>query len=62
MVDQAFKIKDACGNALTNNIIIDAGAGRTIDNSQCAIIDTDYGAIELMLGDTCKWFTLGFIN
>jgi hypothetical protein len=62
MPDQAFKIKDACGNALINNIIIDAGVGRTIDDSRCAVINTDYGAVELMLGSTCKWFTLGFLN
>jgi hypothetical protein len=59
---QAFKIKDAYGNALTNNIIINAGAGRTIDGSQCATINTNYGAVQLMLGTTCKWFTLGFLN
>lgn len=62
MNNQAFKIKDAYGNALINKITIDAGIGRTIDDSQCATIDTDYGAIELMLGSTCKWFTLGFVN
>jgi hypothetical protein len=59
---QTFKIKDAYGNALTNNIIINAGSGRTIDGSQCALINTNYGALELMFGTTCKWFILGFIN
>jgi hypothetical protein len=59
---QAFKFKDVCGNALTSNIIIDSGAGRTIDGSRCAIINTNYGAMEVMFGATCKWFNLSFIN
>ena len=62
LTGQVFKIKDACGNALTNNIIVDSGAGRTIDDSRCALINTDYGALELMLGATCKWFSLAFVN
>ena len=62
LTGQVFKIKDAYGNALTNNIIINAGSGRTIDGSQCALINTNYGALELMFGATCKWFNLAFIN
>jgi hypothetical protein len=59
---QAFKIKDACGNALANNIIVNAGSGKIIDGSQCALINTDYGALELVYGATNKWFSLAFVN
>jgi hypothetical protein len=60
-VGWAVKIKDR-GDALTNNITIDAGGGKTIDGSQCAVINTDYGALELVYGDTNEWFSLAFIN
>lgn len=59
---QVFKIKDVCGNALVNNIIVDAGSGRVIDNARCGLINTDYGALELMYGVTDKWFSLAFVN
>ena len=59
---QAFKIKDACGNALSIPIVVDSGAGKTIDGSQCALINTDFGALELMYGATNKWYSLAFIN
>ena len=59
---QAFKIKDACGNALAAPITIDASSGLTIDGSQCALINTDYGALELVYGATNEWFSLAFVN
>ena len=59
---QAFKIKDACGNALAAPITIDASSGLTIDGSQCALINTDYGALELVYGATNEWFSLAYIN
>jgi len=59
---QVFKIKDAIGTALSTNIIINAGSGKTIDGSQCALINTDYGALELVYGATNKWFSLAFVN
>jgi parallel beta-helix repeat protein len=59
---QAYKIKDISGNALSNNIIVNAGTGRVIDNAQCALINTDFGALEVMLGATCKWYSLSFVN
>jgi len=59
---QAFKIKDACGNALAAPIIVDASSGLTIDGSQCALINTDYGALELVYGATNEWFSLAFVN
>jgi hypothetical protein len=55
----AVKIKDK-GNALTNNITID-GNGNTIDGSSSALINTDYGALELVFDGT-EWFSLAFIN
>ena len=62
MTGQVFKIKDACGNALASNIIVNAGSGKVIDGSQCALINTDYGALELVYGTTNKWFSLAFVN
>ncbi len=60
---QAFKIKDASGDALSNNITIDSGSGETIDGSQMALINTDYGALELVYDSTLDgWFSLAFVN
>ena len=57
--NQAYKIKDK-GNALTNNITID-GNGNNLDGSSTALINTDYGALELLFDDS-EWFSLAFIN
>jgi hypothetical protein len=60
---EAFKLKDISGNALTLNIVVDAGAGKQIDNNQCALINTDYGALEIMYESAAgKWYSLAFIN
>ena len=60
---QAFKIKDISGNAIVNNIIIDAGAGKEIDNAQTGTINTNFGALEIMYDvPTTKWYSLGFVN
>jgi hypothetical protein len=57
---QAYKIKDAAGTALTYNITITGG---TIDGSACALINTDYGALDLAYSSALSaWFSLGFIN
>jgi len=56
---QAYKIKDA-GNGYTNNITI-SGNGNNIDNGTTAIINTDYGALELVYDGT-QWYSLAFIN
>ena len=59
---QAYKIKDASGTALTNNITI-AGNGNNIDGDTSAIINTDYGALEIVYSVTLdEWYTLSFIN
>ena len=57
---QAYKIKDVGGFALTNNIIIDGG-GNTIDGASIALINTDYGAVELVFSNS-NWYSLAFIN
>jgi hypothetical protein len=57
--NSALKIKDK-GNALTNNITVD-GNGNDIDGSSTALINTDYGAFELLFDGT-EWFSLAFIN
>jgi len=59
---QAYKIKDASGNALTNNVTI-SGNGNNIDGAGTAVINTDYGALELVYNASLdEWFTLAFIN
>ena len=59
---EAFKIKDATGNALLNNITI-CGNGHNIDGSACGLVNTDWGALELMYSsDPAGWYTLAFIN
>ena len=60
---QAYKIKDATGDAITNIITIDSGEGNFIDNSRTAVINTDYGAIEIAYdADFDEWFVLSFVN
>jgi hypothetical protein len=56
------KFKDCAAAALTNNVIIDAGGGATIDGSQCATLNTDFGALELHYAGGNKWFALAFVN
>ena len=59
---QAFKIKDKSGNALTNNITLQA-TGDDIDGASTATLNTDYGALEVMYSSADdEWFTLSFIN
>jgi len=57
----AFKIKDRTGDALANNITIDGNGGETIDGALTALINTDYGAIELVHTGT-EWLILSFVN
>jgi hypothetical protein len=61
---QVFKIKDISTlGAFLNNITIDSGVGNTIDGSQYALINTDFGAVELIYNNSpVGWFTLAFIN
>lgn len=61
---RAFKIKDNGGNALINNVIVDAGVGITIDGTQCALINTNNGAIEIMYSSlgVAGWNVLSFVN
>ena len=59
---QAYKIKDATGDAISNIITID-GAGKDIDNSSSFVINTDYGAIEIVYdANFNEWFVLSFVN
>jgi len=60
--ETAFKIKDIGGNALVNNITI-SGNTRNIDGSSTSLINTNYGAVELIFNKTTnKWYTLSSIN
>jgi hypothetical protein len=54
---QVFKIKDAAGTALTTNISIVG----TIDGAANALINTNYGALELMYSGGA-WYSMAFIN
>jgi len=60
LTGQAFKLKDYSGTALSNNITIISNT-RDIDGSDCAIINTDYGALEIVYNGT-TWFALSFVN
>ena len=55
----AYKIKDACGNALAAPITVVG----TIDGDTNASINTDYGALELVYSTALvEWYSLAFIN
>jgi hypothetical protein len=59
---QVFKIKNVSGTAVTNIITV-AGNGKNIDGSASGLINTDYGALELIYDTTLTaWYTLAFIN
>lgn len=60
---QSFKIKDICGCANHKNITI-CGNGNNIDGFACALINTDYGALELVYSSSpiAGWYSLGFVN
>jgi hypothetical protein len=59
---QAFKFKDAGGQALTYNITI-SGNGNNIDGDPTAVINTDYGALELLFNTALdKWLVMSFVN
>jgi len=49
-------IKDAGGNANTNNITIDVEGSETIDGAATNVISVDYGSVELY-SDGSNWFT-----
>lgn len=58
----AFKIKDYTGNAFIKNVTI-SGNGKNIDDGTTALINTDYGSVEIVYSATAdKWNTLAFIN
>lgn len=61
MSDQVFPgreviIKDAGGNANTNNITIDTEGSETIDGAATYVINTNYGIVRLYC-DGNNWFT-----
>jgi len=59
---QAFRIKDAAGQALTYNITI-SGNDNLIDNASTATINTDFGALELVYNLALdKWLVMSFVN
>jgi hypothetical protein len=62
---KVYMVKNtACG--LINNVIIDSGLNSTIDGSRCALINTNYGALQLIractAGSNSVWYTLSFNN
>jgi hypothetical protein len=59
---EAFKFKDISGNAFTYNITIN-GNGKNIDGLSSTLINTNYGAIEIVYyANTDSWYSLGFVN
>jgi len=58
----AYKIKDVCGCALVHPITICAPSPHTIDGSSTAMINTDYGSLNIMADSNGNWFVLGFVN
>jgi len=63
---RAFKIKDVSGNALTNNVIICSHGGtHKFDGNNNALINTDYGSLELVYSEElgiCGWFAVSYMN
>jgi len=57
---QAFKLKDIGGNALVYGVTV-SGNGKNIDGAATALINTSYGALEVMYDGT-NWFSMAFIN
>lgn len=54
---KTYIIKDANGNAATNNITVDGNASETIDGSLTKVINTNYGSIRIYT-DGSNWFTI----
>lgn len=50
---QSFRIKDAVGNATTNNITV-SGNGKNIDGTATKVINTNYGSYDLCYNGT-QW-------
>lgn len=58
---QSVKVKDG-GNAYTNPITID-GNGKQIEGDSTAIVETNYGALEVMFIEVLdKWVVTSFVN
>jgi uncharacterized delta-60 repeat protein len=58
---QAFKIKDASGNASTHNITIDGGS-IYIQDALTSLINSNYGALEIVYDLSLdKWYAISFI-
>ena len=56
-IGRELMIFDSTGNAATNNITLDAGAGMTIDGAQTTAINTPFGLLELHAISSTKWIT-----
>ena len=55
--DRTIVVKDAGGNANTNNITIDTQGSETIDGASTAVISNDYGFLKLYSNGT-DWFII----
>lgn len=51
-----YVIKDESGGAGANNITIDGDGAETIDGATTKIINSNYGAVRLLRGESA-WFT-----
>lgn len=55
VIGRIITVKDAGGNANTNNITIDTEGSETIDGQSTLVINSDYGSVELY-SDGSNWF------
>jgi hypothetical protein len=55
VANRRIVIKDAAGNAVTNNITVQTGGSELIDGAATAVISTNYAAISLY-SDGTNWF------
>jgi hypothetical protein len=60
-IGQKISVADICGCALVNNIIIDAGTGKKINDSQCSTINTNYGSVTFIYNGYF-WSAVAFTN
>jgi len=53
---RSYVIKDETGGAETNNIILNAISGNTIDGETSIIIESPYASLNIYTDGSNKWF------
>lgn len=54
----SFTLKDATGNALTNNITVTAAGADTIDGAATFLIDANYQSATFISDGVSKWYVV----